>query len=266
MKRVWLALAVGVSVTLVFAGSASAGTYLSPYAPYEDGYKAGDCTMVTTRGEADATHVYTLNPSNTVNLNLSYLYYWGRNARCDELQFHVDHNTSIARLNSWLKSVVVDWFKNIGTTHYNNQTVSTTWSNGHGYEWFLVRDGAIHRIPDWLTALSWGLLMNDRLSIPVGVHEEFYDNAPLGAPVSFNDGPYATKIRSIWQNGDRDFSTLPASLATEINSFLSGGGGRSGNWGVFTSCSYQFSWSSDPYGVLLDWSWMLRNDGCPLAS
>lgn len=250
MKKTLLFMSLVGLVGLVGAKPAEAKTYLDPYS-FEEGYSAGKCVMVDTRSEADSTHVYTLNPDNTVKLNQAYWRRWGRGARCDELQFHIDHNTPVLRLELWLDSVAYDRYANIGGTHFESQTVSTS-----RHEWFLVKNGVLHRIPDWLTALSWGLLINDRFSIP-DVHEiKFYNLVTIGEPLSFNQGSYFKKINAIWSQGSRDYSKLPSGLQDEVRDRLS----------LFTDCTFGYRYGfNNTYRVLLDWTWMLRNPDCPLA-
>lgn len=241
-----------VIILLFTALPAKAGTYRDPYT-LKWGYKAGDCTMVDTRSEADATHVYTLNPDNTVQLNSSYVGYWNRNARCDELQFHIDHNTSLTKLRSWLGGIATGWFKKIGATHFRHQTVSTLRN-----EWFYIDEQGAHRISDWLTGLSWGLLIDDRISIALPLTDAFYNNVTISTPLKFNDGRYKTKIYNIWKNGSRNYSGLPSRLKTEIKNMIN----RDELYGsIFEKCSF-FSDHGDPRTDLLDWSWMLSNPSC----
>jgi len=254
MKKTLLFTAIAVLGLIVIAQKTDAATYLDPTDPTQS-YQAGDCAMVSTRVEATGGKVYTLNPDHTKLLNTAYHEYWDRNARCDELQFHVDHGTTLARLRTWLGEVAVGWYKNVGATHFKNQTISTS-----RHEWFYIDEDGAHRIPDWLTALSWGLLIEDRLSIwPVNTNN-FYNNVTIAEPLYFSDGHYADKISGIWKNNDRDFSLLPSRLAEEIETVV-----RQSN--AFTACT--FSWYSafpgNPWDNLLDWSWMLHNSGCPLA-
>jgi len=143
MKKIIVISAVAVFLFVLSAHSSAASTWKSPYAPFTDDLKAGNCTLVNTVAEKDSTHVYTLNPDNTYNLNWAYWERWRRNARCDELQFHVDHSTPISRLNSWLDEVAYGWYADIGNTHFKGQTVSTS-----RHEWFFVDQNGIHRIPD----------------------------------------------------------------------------------------------------------------------
>lgn len=246
-KPFLLSIIISAGVLFLLSNAASADTYRSPYYPYEKGYKAGDCIMVDDRSEADATHVYTLNPSHTVNLNNSYYLYWNRNARCDELQFHVDHNTSDKKLRAWLGKKSVAWFKNLKVSPLEGTTIS------QGTGWFLIKDGKTRKIPDWLTGLSWGLVIWDKRTIGEPLRAAFTQYVKSGAPLDFNDGPNADKIRTIWKDGDRDFSLLPERLASEITNSLT----------FFTECRANLG-HGDPRDRPLNWDWMLRNPGCPL--
>lgn len=259
MKKNILFSVLAVTLFLLSGKPSAASTWKSPYPPFTDDLTAGwnsNCILVNTPSEADATHVYTLNPDNTIQINQSYYTKWERNARCDEIQFHVDHNTPITRLNSWLDSVAYGWYANIGNTHFKNQTVSTS-----RHEWFYVDQSGIHRIPDILTAWSWGLLMEDRISIYSGHTDAFYKYAPLGAPLKFSEGRYVNKIHDIWKEEDRNFSTLPSRLASSI---------RNNTYGyskIFSSCPSNCGSDTDRFcGNLLDWRWYQSNPGyysCP---
>ncbi|MDP3964784.1 MAG: hypothetical protein Q8Q20_03985 [bacterium] len=256
--KILITLAVlGGAFLLILPNMSEAIVYDLPSNPEMD-YKAGNCVMVNNRSETNANKVYTLNPAHTVLLNAAYVEYWSRNARCDELQFHVDHNTTLTRLRSWLGQVSTAWFQNIGATHYKHKTVSTL-----EYEWFYIDSEGAHRIPDWLTALSWGLLVEDRLSISSPLTNAFYDNVPMADPLNFADGVYADKMNAIWKSQDHDYSSLPGRMASEITRLVDS---PEPFTSVFESCQYQIRNSGDPWYHLMDWSWMLRNPGCPLAS
>jgi len=109
-----------------------AGTY--PTSIFDNtAQKAGYCTMVTLISEKSETSVYTLNPTHTVSLANSYFEYWSRWPRCDELQFHIDHNTSLSRLRAWLSQVERQRLQNVNQLPYAGQTVSTM-----EHEWFLI--------------------------------------------------------------------------------------------------------------------------------
>ncbi|XOU94191.1 MAG: hypothetical protein ACNFW9_05095 [Candidatus Kerfeldbacteria bacterium] len=255
MKKIIFLALIGILIILI--PSVNAGTWNRISNGTATPIVIGDCTLIDTLAEADSTHVYTLNPDHTSDLNSRYVSYWSRNARCDELQFHVDHSTSISRLNLWLDGVSKGWLDNIGSTHYNNQTVSTL-----NHEWFFIENGVARRIPDVLTGWSWGFLVEDRLSIYQTQY--FYDNVTIGAPVDFNEGQYAEKIHSIWKDDDSDFSFLPARLAEQIQYYYDSTGiTESGN--LFERCNYGTTTPGNPMTILLDWSWMLNNSYCALG-
>lgn len=214
--------------------------------------KVGVCALVNTKSEEDATHVYTLNPDNVRAINALYRLYFFRDARCDEQQFHVDHNTSLSKLETWLSVKLKSRFQ---SGQYNGQTISTG-----RREWFYIDNGQARRIPDWLTALSHGLLVADRLSWPKD--RSFYGNVKIGKPLDFTSGQYAEKINAVWKNGDRDYAVLPTRLATDIQSLVDR---QEPYTSVFAGCTF-FSARGDRRGELLDWSWMLHNPGCALAS
>lgn len=206
MKKLFLFSAILVGLGLVaLAQPAEADTYPS---------KAGDCWLVDQRSEADSTHVYTLNHAHTIELNMLYYENWRRNARCDELQFHVDHNTSKERLDLWLKEVAWGWYQNIGVTHFNHQTVSTS-----RHEWFYIDESGAHKILDWPTQMSWGMLLGDRISIPTSHTEAFYDYVTIGAPLSYTEGTYFSEVQEIWDGGIvvESSETIPQVLLDEIN-------------------------------------------------
>lgn len=210
----------------------------------------GSCTLVSTRPEADATHVYTLNPDHTIQLDQAYLDFLSRNARCDELQFHVDHATTLERLRLWLGDTALKVFIDGAPTRLEGQTVSTS-----RHEWFFLTNGTLHRIPDWLTALSWGLLMTDRQSIPMHLTTAFYDTMAVGEPLNFSRGPYATTIHRIWKEGLTNYSSLPKRLAAEISAFTE----NSSYENAFLTNVYVPRSAHDAYANLLDWSWMEAN-------
>jgi hypothetical protein len=257
MKKISFGIAICIFVLFPLFQPAQANTWKSPSYPYTDDLVVGNCTLVDTLAEADDTHVYTLNPDNTTQLNRAYYEHWDRNARCDELQFHVDHNTPISRLTTWLDETTYGWFANIGTSHYKDQTVSTS-----RHEWFFINESGAHRIPDWLTALSWGLLIDDRMSIYQT--DAFYKYVTIGAPLQFAEGQFADKINAVWKDEVRDYGNLPARLGEEIKDWTLPE--RNSYMNAFESCEFDLGRRGfNPHDNLLDWSWMLSNPGCPLA-
>lgn len=224
------------------------------YYPDNDGtpLKVGDCTLVNDKSQASDTQVYTLSPSDVVSIYYKYFQYFRRPARCEELQFHVDHNNSVKKVEKWLLKTVTNRIK---SGYYNGNTVVTKTRS----EWFWVENNVAHRIPDWLTGLSNGFIISDHILLSATLSNLFYHNVAIGAPVAFGDGAYADKITSIWKNGDRDYTSLPQRLAEEISL-------RESKSNVFTQCVYRSYYSYDQrYEVSLDWSWMLHNPGCILA-
>lgn len=259
MKKLLLITAL-VGLGLLIGQSVKASAWMDPSDPSQP-YLAGNCSMRNVRSEALSGGVYTLNPDYTFQLNQAYLEYWNRNARCDELQFHVDHNTTRERLKTWLGSVASTWFLNPGASPYLGQTVSTS-----RHEWYLITLFGAHRIYDWPTALSHGLLVGDRMSISPALTDSFYANMNFLPPLHFGEGQYADKINDIWKNGDRDYSSLPARLADNIEFFVDGQYYTSqpeiSRKSVFEGCSYSAMYPGDPYRNLLDWGWMASNSGC----
>lgn len=256
MKKLSILIFLGAFLLLV--PTANAGTWLAPGSAH-DPFIVGNCTLVNTSSEADSTHVYTLNPDHTKLLDDAYSRYWQRHARCDELQFQIDHNTPLSRLNSWLDGVAKGWYDNIGTTHFNNQTVSTS-----QHEWFFIKDGVAYRVHDILTGWSWGLLIGDRISIPPQHTQYFYNTVTFGNSLHFSGGTNADKINNIWKNEDRNFSSLPTRLADQITMFHEDARASGGYGSIFEVCTFQSTFPGDPFYSLLDWSWTQRNPGCPL--
>lgn len=240
--------------TLLFTQDAKANFY--PSYDGETPLKVGDCTLVDDKSEASATQVYTLNPTYVEQISGKYWTYFRRNARCDELQFHVDHNTPVRKLEKWLLKTVTN---RIQSGYYNGNTVTTR----SRHEWFWVENNVAHRIPDWLTGLSNGFLLSDRIILSEALSGLFYKHIPIGMPIAFGDGPYAEKITSSWKNGDRDYSTLPSRIADDIRYLTDVDPPYKS---VFSSCTFVERNRLDAYGDFLDWSWMLRNPGCALAS
>jgi len=256
MKKIIL-LSMLIGAFCLIVQPAMAGMYREPSYPYDYGYKAGNCIMVDQESEADSTHVFTLNPDNTVTINQEYYIRWGRNARCDEIQFHVDHNTPISTLSAWLNEVEVSRYQNMAASAYEGNTVSTS-----RHHWYFIQNGIAHRIYDWPTAMAWGVLLEDRRSIPAVHTGSFYQYVTVGEPLNFTEGLYYEKINAIWKEGDRDYSSLPTRLAWAVRTTS---GQCKSYTCAFDDCQYQYHFPGDPYPNLLDWNWMAYNPGCPLA-
>ncbi len=164
----------------------------------------------------------------------------------------IDHNNSLAKIQGFLRKVLRQRFL---SGYYDNQTITIN------HEWYFITHGTARRIPDWLTSSAYGLLYSDRayVSNRYEVLRSFQQSFIIGEPLRFGDGPYAEKILSIWQMGDTDYTTLPQRLAENITLLVTGAN-------VFRDCTYQgFSSTDRSSDNSLDWSWMLRSPGCPLA-
>lgn len=190
------------------------------------------------------------NPDRQTLVNAAYLAIWGRDARCDELAYHVTKETSLKKLRSWLRSRAEAWYADLSAGPLKGQTVSTG-----RHEWFFVSGGELHRIPDWPTALAWGLLIDDRREIPIGMTDAFYRLAPLGRPLNFSDGPYAAAIHNMWKKRKTLPSSLPPRLKNEISRLSDNG--SYGN--IFLINTYVPRSGNDASAKLLDWAWLAGN-------
>lgn len=244
-----------IAVLLASIVSSFLTPWIAQAATFDDGVgmplTAGTCVMVNTRAEAKRGNaVYTLNPDHTIKLNQAYLSFWGRNARCDELQFHVDRNMKIAKLSSWLNKRAVAWYRDLKNSPYEGRTVSTS-----RREWFLVQNGQLRHIPDWLTAMSWGLRIPARASIPSRMTDIFYESATVGEPLQYSAGPYWSAIEERRRNGTALPATVPQPVRDEVQAFAQNA--VFGN--IFFLQRYVPRSADDAYAKLLDWSWVAEN-------
>lgn len=86
----------------------------------------GKCTLVSKRSEANASRVYTKSPSRARAINAQYRKWWDRNASCSELQFHINHKTSISRLTQWLRNALAKRQQKSTETHFGVHLGSLT--------------------------------------------------------------------------------------------------------------------------------------------
>lgn len=154
-----------------------------------------------------------------------YKFWWNRDARADEITFHRTHNTSIQRLEDWVRSIR----KNLNVngryriSTLEGQTVSTqqlaTFPDGG--KMYLIQNGQRHRVYDIPTALAFGLEWGDRISLPQdGPHLNYILNAfPEGAPLNIANGPYATYVREMELGG----RTSVTEESAPINALLTRG-------------------------------------------
>jgi hypothetical protein len=236
-----------ILVLLALPLKIEAGTY--PTGQFDDTpLKAGNCTMVNTEAEKSVTTVYTLNPDHTRSLAYQYRNVWHREARCDELQFHVDHNTTINCLRLWLIEVEKERYRNMGTSIYNGQTMSTP-----RYDWFLIKDGKRYHIPDLPTAYAWGLLVQDRISVSSFLTDYFYEHVEDGGALNYTDGQYFEQIDDVWRNLNFSQSTFPTRLQEELETQFS-----QNAFTYINPCSIDL-YIRGAYCKLLDFGWTSQN-------
>ncbi len=135
-------------------------------------------------------------------INSIYNFWWGRDARADEISFQQSHNTSIWRLENWVRSVRTNL--NLGgkyqTSELEGQTVSVPRAQGGGM--YLIQNGQRHRVYDYPTAVAFGLNYTDRVSLPNDVpHLNYILNAfPEGEALQFGEGQFADYVHQMWNN------------------------------------------------------------------
>lgn len=180
---------------------------------------AGFCTVQNTT----CADPYSCVKANTLdearNINNLYYEYWGRDAGCDEVQFHVDHVTSHDRLANWLGSTTdtreYGFIGTAGIDHLEGQTVSFGFNvrgNGAPRHVYFVNNGYRYRIYDVATAASWGL---DPFTHRYNIHHQrlmnyFYDRYPDGGPLNYMAGNYADEVSHyIWDEDHPIDDDLP---------------------------------------------------------
>ncbi len=209
------------------------------------GNRIGGCAMVAKRAEAGPSTVFTKNIRHARSVNQAYQRIWGRNARCDELQLHENRSTKITDLYNWLRAIALARYRSIGTSSLEGRTVSTA-----RHEWFLVQRGVLRKIPDWPTALAWGLALSQRTSIPAGMTEAFYGSVTVGEPLRFADGPYMRTVEALWKRRSQDFTALPLAVASEVMRLV-----READ--IFNTNRYEPR--NAAFARLLDWRWLTGN-------
>ncbi len=211
----------------------------------------GPCTAVSTRIEADATHVFTRKPKPLQQLWALYRQYRGSDPTCAELQLVTNNKMSAGRLRTRLIANATKEFRALGTSRYEGQTVSTA-----RHEWYLVRQGTLHHIPHWPTSLSWGLLIDDRRTIPEALTTTFYANATVSTPLQYRDGPFHAVIEDVWKREATDYTArLPQLLADEVARLRENPSFDN----IFEATQYVNRVPEDPRATLLDWSWLAGN-------
>ena len=179
------------------------------------------------------------------NFNNIYVDMWDRPIKCNELIFHLDHNTPHDRLRNWLRTEsesnftqdFIDIYEG-----YNGSTISTSLKiprTSYPNSFYLLTEHNRYLVPDYPTSLSWGLLISDRIGIRGQVSEYIFSHFPNGGMLEYAEGPYYQEIQTYWDTGVID-ETLPESLIQELEIY-----------GVYLRGTMPIG----PYRILFDWSW-----------
>lgn len=158
------------------------------------------------------------------NINNIYREIRGNNARCDELDFHVQHVTPHDVLRNWLTEtlgikVLSASVVNVNVGDLEGKTILDR-SNGKLY---LIKDGARHWAPDVLTMASHGLIYED------GIVLENYQvsSIVLGYQLKYWEGKYYRTIEVVLREGNKEaIRFLPARLNEEVEKLAD----RALNW------------------------------------
>lgn len=204
------------------------------------------CVLTPDPSEKDANTVYTLNIAFTNEFNSMYYTYWGRPARCDELQYHAEGSTSKQRLGNWLREVELERY----SSHYYDGTVST-----YDHKVWRLVNGKRQRIHDWLTMVAWGYLPEDNKSIYWPLTGHFYNAYPEIDSLQYNQGPYFEQVDEMWRNHTEDID-VPQRLLDELQEF---GLGYYGHFLYRNPCdigTYARGWNCNVF----DFSFAYQND------
>ncbi|MFH1508653.1 MAG: hypothetical protein ABIE68_00595 [bacterium] len=151
-------------------------------------------------------------------INSVYNFWWGRNARSDEISFHQTHGTSIQRLEDWVREVRdnLNVTGKYQTSELEGYTVSVPSNQGGGM--YLIQNGQRHRVYDYPTAIAFGLQFEDRISLPTDTpHLNYILSAyPEGAPLNFGNGQYKEYVEDYWYNGRTEVTEESDFVNTEI--------------------------------------------------
>lgn len=253
MKRLSLAAFVLVAVGII--GTVSA----TPVFAKDLGY-AGLARVSDSEKNSQTVKARTLDEVR--NINRLYFNEWGRDARVDELQFHVDHVASHAVLTAWLEDnpqapctlYNAACRYNVGTEQIDRLAGHTVSTDAH--EFFFIKDGKRWVIPDFPTMNAWGLLFNDRWSTIGPATAYLKSHYPLGGTLNYADGVYHDEIQTYWSG--RDGNAVPETLPEAMQDLFVQTMDSNviyGDWhwlGVQTSSS----WVGYSYNNLLDWSYL----------
>jgi len=128
----------------------------------------------------------------------SYMQIWHRHARCDEVRFHLDHGTSREKLEAWLQQVKV---QKLGEAYGNNTFIAPSTGNlNNDATWWLDTSGVAHRVYDWPSMMSWGLLLEDTYSMPAEELGFWNRVVPKGSIMDYTTGPYYEQVQNYWDD------------------------------------------------------------------
>lgn len=216
-----------------------------------------NCTLTPNPSEKSSTIVYTLNIALTNRINYEYYKYWGRYARCDELQWHAEHNTEFNRLTRWLQQVQIQRYNN---HEYDGLFRTDDIRRGADpvYATWRLINGKRQRVYDWPTQIAWGYVWEDGRGVPNELIEYFYAAYPEIEPLQYSEGPYIEQFNDAWHNFNPNVD-MPQRLLDEViaNGFNSNryfffrnpcdwgshgcgylGHGYSGGWTLLNPCYY----------------------------
>ncbi|MFA6198280.1 MAG: hypothetical protein WC734_03965 [Patescibacteria group bacterium] len=204
-----------VLVGLVGLVKPSQAVYTDPITREPISLYFSKCVLTPDPAQKNATTVYTLNIDMARKIESAYLEWWNRAPRCDEVQYHIEHNTTIIKLSSWLSKVEIQRFKD----HTYDGLVKTHAQGTYGdaKTWRLI-NGKRQRVYDWPTQMAWGFVSADLKPINIQLSNEFFAAYPEIAPLKYSDGPYKTQVDTVWKTGATDINA-PARLKTELIKF-----------------------------------------------
>lgn len=143
------------------------------------------------------------------NINKIYYGILGRDCRCDELEFHVEHKTPHDKLRNWLIEEFGTREVSVNLGSLEGKTIRDR-SNGRLY---LIKDGSLHWVPDVLTMASHGLIYED------GIMLEYNEvsSITLGYQLKYWEGKYFKTIKVVLEDGNREaIRFLPRRLNVEV--------------------------------------------------
>ncbi len=148
-----------------------------------------------------------------INYDNLYLEYFGRQARCDELEFHLQHNTSHEDLITWMmEQEDYTWWSNLITT-YEGEAIYGSVSKDVYY----VKDGLLYSVPDLMTAYAWKI-HPDEIIKNEDIDDDNYSTVWANAnELKFWGGSIYKKVKKAATKGKDISLTKYPDLETYIN-------------------------------------------------